>query len=501
MLVGVLAALLVSIASPATGLVVLAFMAPLKPPPAIPAPGFNLVLISAILLGCVYRLPIERPRLRAAPALLLLAAFVLYAFVQQLPELLSGYADPRAHDVGYLFYQLLAGFGTIVAAGLVLRNRSPYPVLVALLLSAVFAVALAIVTADGGGSLEGLVAKSDLASRSSGPFGNPNNFGQFLAYACTLALAWFVTAGSSRVRLSLVLAVGVIGYGLSLSLSRGAVATLLAGLVALAFTRGRALGLTAVAAALVLVIVGYPLLVEWRLTNETGSASAAAAAGLAASDTGRFGAVLAAPALLAISPVFGIGFGQYKFMSALVTDAGGGLSRTTGTARSSRNRVSWVWRCGCLCSPVWGCGFSRSQRDHVPSAARCLVRRRSGACSSLPRPRSRPRLFRRSSSPPRSLRTGPQVRGPRMRASKQARAKLTSLASGFFVRRTGEGFGGPFASIASEARGTERAVTPGWRRQTGESAAARRVPCAVPPSGWGRTPDAAHGGRAAKGGF
>ena len=325
MLVGVLAALLISVASPGTGLVVLAFMAPLKPPPAIPAPGFNLILISAILLGCVYRLPIERPQFRAAPALLLLAAFVLYAFVQQLPALLSGYADPRAHDVGYLFYQLLAGFGTIVAAGLALRNRSPYPVLVALLLSAVIAVALAIVTADGGGSLEGLVAKSDLASRASGPFGNPNNFGQFLAYACTLAGAWFVTAGSSRVRLALVVAVGVIGFGLSLSLSRGAVATLLAGLVALAFTRGRALGLAAVAAALVLVIVGYPLLVEWRLTNETGSASAAAAAELAASDVGRFGAILAAPALLAMSPVFGIGFGQYQFMSALVTDAGGGL--------------------------------------------------------------------------------------------------------------------------------------------------------------------------------
>jgi len=326
MLVGALAALGVSIASPATGLVVLAFMAPLKPPPAVPAPGFNLILISAILLGCVYRLPIDRPRLRVAPSLLLLAAFVLYVFVQQLPDMLSGYAGDRAHDVGYLFYQLLAGFGTIVAAGLVLRNRSPYPVLVALLLSAIFAVILAIVTTDGaGGSLQSLVAKSDVAARATGPFGNPNSFGQFLAYACILAAAWFVTVRSPRLRTALLLALGFIGYGLSLSLSRGAVATLFAGLVALAFTRSRAFGLAAVGAALALLIVGYPLLVEWRLTNETGSASAAAAAGLAASDEGRFGAVLAAPALLAMSPVFGIGFGQYKFMSALVTDQGAGL--------------------------------------------------------------------------------------------------------------------------------------------------------------------------------
>ncbi len=326
MLAAGLTALLVSVASPATGLVILAFMAPLKPPPAIPAPGFDLILVAAILLGCVYRLPIDRPRLRMPPSMLLLAAFVLYVFVQQLPDMLSGYAGDRAHDIGYLFYQLMAGFGTIVAAGLVLRNRSPYPVLVALLLSAIFAVILAIVTADGaGGSLQILVAKSDVAARATGPFGNPNSFGQFLAYACTLAAAWLVTVRSPRVRMALLLALGFIGYGLSLSLSRGAIATLLAGLVALTFTRGRAFGLAAVAGALVLVIVGYPLLVEWRLTNETGSASVAAAAGLAASDGGRFGAVLAAPALLAMSPVFGIGFGQYKFMSALVTDQGAGL--------------------------------------------------------------------------------------------------------------------------------------------------------------------------------
>jgi O-antigen ligase len=76
---------------------------------------------------------------------------------------------------------------------------------------------------------------------------------------------------------------------------------------------------------LVLVILGYPLFVEWRLTTEAGSASAAAAAELAGSDQSRFSAILAGPALFAMSPIFGIGFGQYQYMSALVTDQGAGL--------------------------------------------------------------------------------------------------------------------------------------------------------------------------------
>lgn len=327
MVVAALAAFVTGLFFPGLGLVVLAFMGPLRSPPAIPAPGFNVILVAAILLGCVYRLPISRTRLRVSPPLLLLFAFVLYAFVQQIPDMATGYAGVRSHDVGYLFFQLLTGLGTVVAAGFVLRGRSPYPFIVALLMSATFAAVLGIVTADGVpyAGLANLLAPSDVASRATGPFGNPNSFGQLLAYATALAAGWFASTHSLRLRAGLLVAVGIMGYAVSLSLSRGAVATLFAGLVALAFTRSRAMGFAAVGAALVLVIVGYPMFVEWRLTTEAGSASSAAVAQLAASDEGRLGAVLAGPALFATSPIFGIGFGQYKYMSALVTDQGAGL--------------------------------------------------------------------------------------------------------------------------------------------------------------------------------
>ena len=315
------------IVNPALGLIVLAFMGPLRPPPTVPAPGFDIILVGAILLGCIYRLPFSRNRVTLSPALILLGAFVLYAFVQQLPDMATGYAGTRSHDVGFLFYQMLTGFGTVLAAGFVLRGRSPYPFLVALLLSATLAALLGIVTADGlpYARLANLMPPSDVASRATGPFGNPNSFGQLLAYATALAVAWFVATTSRRAKAGLLAVAGIMGIGLALSLSRGAAATLLAGLVALAFARGRALGAAALAGALVLVFVGYPLVVDWRLTAEAGSASSAAAAQLAASDEGRLGAILAGPALFATSPIFGIGFGQYKYASALVTDQGAGL--------------------------------------------------------------------------------------------------------------------------------------------------------------------------------
>jgi len=318
-LVAVFAAFAVAVLFPSIGLVVLAFMAPLKPPLLVPAPGFNTILVAAILVGCLFRLPISRPQIRIQPALLLLFGYVLYVFAQQLPDMLSGYAGTRSHDVGYLFFQLVTGLGAIVAIALVLKGRSPYPALVALLLSATFAALLGILTSGDlpYAKLANLMPVPDVASRAAGPFGNPNSFGQLLAYAAALAAGWFATTHSRRVRLGLTAAVGVMAYALSLSLSRGAIAALVAGLVMLAFARSRRAGLVATAAAVVVVTVGYPTFVALRLTTEAGSASVTEVAKLAASDEGRLSAVLAGPALFATSPIFGIGFGQYKYFSGL----------------------------------------------------------------------------------------------------------------------------------------------------------------------------------------
>src|SRR5262245_43947913 len=50
-----------AVVSPPVGLLIIAFMGPLKPPETIPAPGFDMLLVGATVLGCIYRLPIDRP--------------------------------------------------------------------------------------------------------------------------------------------------------------------------------------------------------------------------------------------------------------------------------------------------------------------------------------------------------------------------------------------------------------------------------------------------------
>ena len=89
----------------------------------------------------------------------------------------------------------------------------------------------------------------------------------------------------------------------------------LAGVVCLAFLRRRRLGLAVLAVAILLVALLYPLFVEWRLALTYGTSSADAYLQLDISDQSRLNAMLAGLDLFGSSPVFGIGFGHYQFLS------------------------------------------------------------------------------------------------------------------------------------------------------------------------------------------
>jgi O-Antigen ligase len=313
-----LAAFVAAVVSPPVGLAILALLAPLKPPPIIPAPGFNALLVGATLLGCVYRLPIDRPAARTSAPLLLLLGFVLYVSVQQMPELLSGYSGTGGHLVGYLFGQVLTLAGLVVAAAYVLRGRTPVPFVGAALVSALVAAVLAIATFGhpATGPLANLVGVSDAIARVVGPFGDPNYFGLFEATAIAAALAWMVVARSSKLRLLLLGTSVVLALAYATALSRGAAVALLGGLVGLAFTRSRRAGFVAIGVVIVFAAVLYPLFVQLRVTVDTGGPSAQGYAGLAQSDQARIAAALAGPQLFASAPLFGIGFGHYSLMSA-----------------------------------------------------------------------------------------------------------------------------------------------------------------------------------------
>jgi O-antigen ligase len=313
-----LAILGAAVVSPPVGFAVLVLIAPLQPPTVVPAPGLNALLAGAVILGCIYRLPIDRPRLQVGMPLALLGAFIAYVGVQQLPEMLGGYSGDVGHLVGYQFVQLLTGFAVVVAAGYVLRDRDPRPYLAAGLASAAVAAVLAIATYDASAvpsPLANLLANSEQGVRASGPFGNPNYFGVFQAVAATTAIGWLASARSRWSQLFLGGAAGIGTVALALTMSRGAIVALLVGIITVAIVRSKVRGAVVAGAILVAALAIYPAFIQWRLGASSGTAGQALA-DLAASDAERAAAVLAGPRIFATAPVFGVGFGHYSFVSA-----------------------------------------------------------------------------------------------------------------------------------------------------------------------------------------
>lgn len=315
-------ALLVAIVAPYAGLAILAFMAPLVPPPTIPAPGFDSILVGTILLGCVYRLPIDRPHLRIRPPLLLLIGFVLYVTVQQLPEMLAGYASIDDHNVGFLFFQLLSGVGAVVAAGYLLNGRSPYPVLV---MATAGAALVAVITLGAYGAasvalpLVNLVAPSPDIGRATGTFSNPNYLGTFAALMVVATVSLSMITRSPRTRILLVFTAVVLTVAVGLSLSRGAMVATLIGLAVLLVARSRALAVTFLGGGILAAVLIYPAFVQWRLENLLGSATPRAYVIMNQSDDSRLTGILAGPQLFLSSPIVGVGFGHFVPLSVTVS--------------------------------------------------------------------------------------------------------------------------------------------------------------------------------------
>jgi hypothetical protein len=344
-ILGVLAACLAAVITPAVGLAVLAFTCTLQPPDGVPAPGFVTLLVGATLLGCVYRLPIDRPVPRANAALLLLAAFVFFVTVQQLPEMASGYAGSRAHDVGYLYFQLLTGFGLVVAAIWVLHGRSPYPVIVMGMAGATLAAAVAVLPYLAPGvvwPLENLAGPRDDFTRANGVFSNPNYMGASAAVSLAGAAALVVLARSTTTRFLMILSAALIAGAALLSLSRGAFVAAFFGVAWLLLARDRRAAILVGGLGILGLFVLYPAFVEWRLVSLTGSASETAFAMMAASDEGRLAGLLGFVPLFLSSPLVGVGFGQYLTSNIAINQVGLGAHNWYGNVLAEQGVVGIV---------------------------------------------------------------------------------------------------------------------------------------------------------------
>ena len=318
-------ALAASVLSPMTGLIALAFLAPFPRPLVIPSPGLYVALLGAVFLGMILRLPIERPRL-GWPALevSLIVAFLLYVAALFAGGVLFGSEIDRANPIAVSFSQMLTAVLTFVAARLLLRGRSPYPVLSALLASAALASATAFAQAIGvEGMFGGLMGDSDLVNptavdRVTGPLLDPNYFGAYLVTATTLGVACAVVATSIRLRAVLLALSAFIGAAMVLTLSRGALVALVAGLTTIAFTRSWRAGVLMVGSMLLVAVIAWPFFAEVRYAANPDVASGGLASQLENSD--RTDAWFAGLDVFLSKPLFGVGWGR------LVDEASTGIS-------------------------------------------------------------------------------------------------------------------------------------------------------------------------------
>ncbi|MFN8519723.1 MAG: O-antigen ligase family protein [Chloroflexota bacterium] len=313
-LAGIGLALVCAVFSPATGLVVLAVVGPLKPPLVIPPPGLPPTLVAAILIGCLGRLAVERPTLRVGAPLFFAAAFFLYLFAQQVPEMLQLWAGAEGYRTVSLFIQIATGFGAALATALVMRGRPVGTMLVALGVGAGMAAVLAIAVMAGVSSplIDNLVNEMQITGRAIGPFLDPNYFGTFLATATVLLMASWPLARTLLTRAALVGVTGLLLVALATTLSRGAFLALATGILVLALSIGRRLAILIMVIGVAGAAIAYPLFLEYRLSEDVGSTGLAAYAQQAASDESRVYAAAAGLDLFLSSPVFGIGLGQYK---------------------------------------------------------------------------------------------------------------------------------------------------------------------------------------------
>jgi O-antigen ligase len=309
-----LVALAAAVLSPMVGLIVLAFVAPLPRPTVVPPPGIWIVMIGAITAGLILRLPIDRPRPRLpSPELILAGAFLTYVAAHVVGSVSDGAAASGGRTlIDSLQRQTDLGTNLLVfaATSVVLRNRSPWPLIAALLVSAGLAASSALLPLVGiEGLFDNVGEPSQVASRSAGFFFDPNYFAAYLAAATALAFACATFVRSVRLRALLILTGAVFCVALVATLSRGGLLALVAGIVTIGFSRGRKVGLALSAALVVLFLLAYPFFAEVRFS--TSDTSAGADLGGQLESSGRIGTWAAGIELFQSSPLFGIGFGEY----------------------------------------------------------------------------------------------------------------------------------------------------------------------------------------------
>ena len=308
-------AVLVAFVSPATGLAIVAATISLREPEIFRPLSFPVVLIGALGAGSLLRVAADATR--PGPSLLLLAVVGFLGLgAVTLPPPVNGLSFEASASATTEYLNLACGLVLMLVARRVLRHRDARPYLLTFVASGFAATILALArfgrpNADGL-PLQGLFGQGEATVRAVGAFANPNYFGLFAAVAALLALGLAFRSGPV-LRVVLVAVAITIGVGVALSFSRGDALALTAGVVSLAWLHGRRTGVVVTLAVALVGAVVFPVLVDSRLRLTSGGIYARPNIDLEQSDSYRLEAFEAGLRIVADSPVFGSGFGQYRF--------------------------------------------------------------------------------------------------------------------------------------------------------------------------------------------
>ncbi len=303
----------VAVIWPAAGLAMLAIVMPMKEGEILGPVRFNAVLAGAISFGCLLRLPFDRMRIRVHPGVVLMLGYVIYS-AASIPAVLTGYPPEWTPSALNLLLRLGTGVALFLSASYLFRLTSPRVFLWLALAGAGLAALLALADITGFLPLPSLthgLLDSTSGLRASGAFADPNFFGQYIATAAVLGLG-LLAVSSTRARVVLVPLVVLFFLCVVLSFSRTALIGAVAGVTVLLAMRHRRAALIFLLTAMVLGVTLYPAFLELRqgaqltpadqydMVFTQDSRSTIAAAGLA---------------MFAASPIFGVGFGVFQYVS------------------------------------------------------------------------------------------------------------------------------------------------------------------------------------------
>ncbi|HEY4190495.1 MAG TPA: O-antigen ligase family protein [Candidatus Limnocylindrales bacterium] len=307
-----------SVVMPGAGLAVIIVLLPHQEPEVLGALGIKLPILLATGYGIGVRLLASRDVPKLGVGVVTVIALLGIAFVSAIP-LLNGFAGDRAVASAARFIQFADCVMLVLLGALYFRRREPRLFIVLTLLSVTFACLLAVFQLIAGDApipvIGGLYAggQAQGLARVTGTFQNPNYFGLFAGLGVVLALG--VAVEEPRHRRLALLCLPIIGLAVLGTLSRGSVAATGIGIVAWLWFRDRQLATISAVGFLIVGLVVAPLLVDARLGQTTQEAAAAAQQGLSESDQQRFESVAAGTQLFLLDPLFGVGFGQYEYVS------------------------------------------------------------------------------------------------------------------------------------------------------------------------------------------